>query len=64
MKLAARHSYWGLSKLPRATDKEALKMRYLLGTLSDEEVVRLEERYFADNETFEELLGPARKPSR
>ena len=36
-------------------DKAPLKREYLLGTLSDEESVRLEEEFFADDKTFEEI---------
>ena len=37
------------------TDNQILAKQYLLGTLSDAEVNRLEERYFSDNDLFEEI---------
>ena len=37
------------------TDNQTLAKQYLLGTLSDVEVDRLEERYFSDNYLFEEI---------
>jgi hypothetical protein len=37
------------------TDNRILARRYLLGVLSDDEVARLEERYFSDDGLFEEI---------
>ena len=37
------------------TEKEALHSRYLLGDLSDQEKVSIEESYFADDDHFQEL---------
>jgi hypothetical protein len=37
------------------TNNQTLARRYLLGVLSDDEVVRLEESYFADDKLFEEI---------
>ncbi|MEA2174854.1 MAG: hypothetical protein QOD00_2446 [Blastocatellia bacterium] len=37
-------------------DKDRVVVRYLLGELSDEEQVRLEEKYFGDDEFFEQVL--------
>jgi hypothetical protein len=39
----------------RQLDRENLAIQYLLGNLSDEEMARLEERFFSDNQEFEEL---------
>ena len=36
-------------------DKRTLAMQYLLGSLSEEEKAKLEERYFSDDVEFEEL---------
>lgn len=41
--------------MSRLSSHEKLAMRYLLGTLSEEERARLEERYFSDDSTFEEI---------
>jgi len=41
--------------LSRQTNQENSALRYLLGTLSEEERGRLEERYFSDDKDFEEI---------
>lgn len=38
-------------------NKEELMIRYLLGQLPDEEQVRLEEQFFTDEETYQQLLA-------
>ena len=37
------------------TEREALRVKYLLGDLSDQEKVGIEESYFADDDMFQEL---------
>lgn len=39
------------------TEQEVQMMRYLLGELSEEENIRIEQQFFADNRYFEELLA-------
>lgn len=41
--------------MSRQTSQEELAKQYLLGTLSDEERARMEERYFSDDAEFEEV---------
>jgi hypothetical protein len=41
--------------LKEQTDNQTLAKQYLLGTLSGAELDRLEERYFSDNELFEDI---------
>ena len=41
--------------MSRQTNKEELTLQYLLGTLSDEERARVEERYFSNDADFEEI---------
>lgn len=41
--------------MSRQSNREEVTMRYLLGSLSEEERARLEEGYFSDDEAFEEL---------
>ena len=43
--------------MKRPTDETALMTRYLLGDLSEDEQVRLEERFFADDESYRQLVA-------
>ncbi len=42
--------------MTRKTDENKLINRYLLGELSDDELAQVEERYFADEDFFEDIL--------
>lgn len=42
-------------RLAFRTEKEAIRVRYLLGDLSEQERVDIEESYFADDNSFQEL---------
>lgn len=55
MKWVRRHLCWGALKLAGYLDTTALEVRYLLGELSEEEEKSFENRYFADDQAFEEL---------
>ena len=48
------HSIWEV-QLSQEIDRQEMAIRYLLGTLSEEEKTRLEEEYFLDDEEFEQL---------
>ena len=43
--------------MKKASDREELMIRYLLGQLPEEEQVRLEEQFFTDEESYEQLLA-------
>ena len=43
--------------MKRTSDETALMTRYLLGDLSEEEQTRLEERFFADDEAYRQLVA-------
>jgi hypothetical protein len=43
--------------MKRTTDETALMTRYLLGDVSEEEQVQLEEQFFADDERYQQLVA-------
>jgi len=43
--------------MKRTTDETALMTRYLLGDVSEEEQVQLEEQFFADDESYQQLVA-------
>jgi hypothetical protein len=43
--------------MKEASDREELMIRYLLGQLPEEEQVRIEEQFFTDEESYEQLLA-------
>src|SRR5215471_11709147 len=43
--------------MKRETDQDMLMSRYLLGELPEEEQVRMEERFFTDDELYQQLLA-------
>src|SRR5215471_12869718 len=43
--------------MKKKNDHDALVTRYLLGDLAEEEQVRIEEQFFADEEAYQQLLA-------
>jgi hypothetical protein len=43
--------------MKRTTDESALMIRYLLGDVSEDEQVRLEERFFVDDQSYQQLVA-------
>src|SRR5690348_10746896 len=43
--------------MKRETDQDTLMSRYLLGELPEEEQIRMEERFFSDDELYQQLLA-------
>jgi hypothetical protein len=54
-KVAVTHFYMGDEALAGRLNKDSAEIRYLLGTISPEEAIQLEEGYFADNAKFEQF---------